>query len=110
MDFMWAFTGVLIDRSNVEQIETVGNKFYHYGIEQWIQLDNFTKELPVKDSEPYVCKFLHSSYGTLFYKHEASGKVSEYIARWHEDEVKVRNLFSEVYNLIKNKGVTERNL
>lgn len=53
---------------------------------------------------------MHSSYGTLFHKHEASGKVSEYIARWHEDEVKVRNLFSGVFNMIKNTGVTERNL
>lgn len=26
----FGFTGVLVDRSNVEQIETVGNKFYHY--------------------------------------------------------------------------------
>lgn len=91
---MWAFTGVLVDRSNIEQIETVGNKFYHHGIEEWIHLKNITKELAVKDAEPYKCNFMHSSYGTLFHKHEASGKVSEYIARWHEDEIKVRNLFS----------------
>lgn len=26
----WAFTGVLVDRSNIEQIETVNNKFYNF--------------------------------------------------------------------------------
>lgn len=26
----WAFTGVLVDRSNIEQIETLGNKFFHH--------------------------------------------------------------------------------
>lgn len=25
----WAFTGTLVDRSNIEQIETLGNKFFH---------------------------------------------------------------------------------
>jgi hypothetical protein len=27
--FNWGFTGVLVDRSNIEQIETVGNRFFH---------------------------------------------------------------------------------
>ena len=27
----WAFTGILVDRSNIEQIETLGNKFFHHG-------------------------------------------------------------------------------
>jgi hypothetical protein len=51
---------------------------------------------------------MHSSYGTLYEKHNASGKASEYIARWHENEPRVRNLFSEIYNLIKNQGNAER--
>lgn len=82
---MWAFTGVLIDRSNIEQIETVGNKFYHHGIEEWVQLRNESQIIDVKDEESHTCSFMHSSYGTLYEKHNASGKVSEYIARWHEN-------------------------
>jgi len=73
-------------------------------------LKNVSKELPVKDSDPHKCNFMHSSYGTLFHKHDASGKVSEYIARWHEDENKVRNLFTGIFNMIRNTGVAERNL
>jgi hypothetical protein len=34
----WAFTGVLVDRSNIEQIETLGNKFFHRDSETWIKL------------------------------------------------------------------------
>ena len=34
----WAFTGVLVDRSNIEQIETLGNKFFHKDSEMWIKL------------------------------------------------------------------------
>jgi hypothetical protein len=34
----WAFTGILVDRSNIEQIETLGNKFFHHGSETWIKL------------------------------------------------------------------------
>lgn len=73
-------------------------------------LDNVTKEIQVKDAEPYQCKFMHSSYGTIFEKHNSTGKISEYITRWHEDEPKVRNLFSQVFNLIKNTGKTKNNL
>jgi acyl-homoserine lactone acylase PvdQ len=29
----WSFTGVLVDRTNIEQIETVGSKFYHHDTE-----------------------------------------------------------------------------
>jgi hypothetical protein len=34
----WAFTGIHMDRSNIEQIETVGMKFYHHDSESWIKL------------------------------------------------------------------------
>lgn len=34
----WGFTGVLVDRSNVEQIETINNKFYNHDTEEWIPL------------------------------------------------------------------------
>lgn len=44
----WAFTGVLTDRSNIELIETLGNKFYHHGSETWIKLENITLEIKVK--------------------------------------------------------------
>ena len=33
LTFGWSFTGVLVDRSNIEEIETVGNKFYHHDTE-----------------------------------------------------------------------------
>lgn len=36
----WSFTGVLVDRSNIEEIETVGNKFYHHDTEEWLKLDS----------------------------------------------------------------------
>lgn len=29
------------------------------------------------------CSYTHSSYGTLYEKHDSEGKNSEYIARWH---------------------------
>ena len=38
--FAWAFTGVLLDRSNVEEIEIVGDKFYNHETEEWIKLDS----------------------------------------------------------------------
>ena len=38
--FAWAFTGVLLDRSNVEQIEILGDKFYNHETEEWIKLDS----------------------------------------------------------------------
>ena len=82
----WAFTGVLVDRSNIEQIETLGNKFYHHDSEVWIKLVNTTLPIKIKgEEEPFECKFVHSTYGTLYEKHESltGGKVSEYIARWH---------------------------
>lgn len=81
----WAFTGVLTDRSNIEQIETLGNKFYHHGSETWIRLQNVSYSILVKGEEPRECKFVHSTYGTLYEKHQSfdGGKVSEYIARWH---------------------------
>jgi len=39
---------------------------------------------------------VHSNYGTLYEKHKSidGGKVSEYIARWHEKEKKVIVVFS----------------
>ena len=66
----WAFTGVLVDRSNIEQIETLGNKFYHHDSEIWIKLDNTTLPIKIKgEEEPFECKFVHSTYGTLYDKH-----------------------------------------
>jgi hypothetical protein len=62
----------------------VGNKFYHHGIEEWVKLQNVSTEIKIKDAEPETCTFMHSSYGTLYQKHNRTGKVSEYIARWHE--------------------------
>ena len=51
------------------------------------------------EEEPYQCKFIHSAYGTLYEKHHPidGGKISEYIARWHEKEKKVRVVFSELF-------------
>ena len=47
---------------------------------------------------------MHSAYGTLYSKQDRKGKVSEYISRWHENEKKVRVIFSDLYELIKNNG------
>lgn len=71
-------------------------------------MKNVSSQIDVKDAEPFTCSFMHSSYGTLYEKHNASGKVSEYIARWHENEPRVRNLFTEIFNLIQNSGKAER--
>lgn len=48
----WAFTGTLVDRSNIEQIETLGTKFFHHGSETWVKLENVTHSIKVKDQEP----------------------------------------------------------
>jgi hypothetical protein len=106
----WAFTGVLMDRSNIEQIETLGSKFFHHDSETWIKLNNITEIVKVKGEEPFECKFVHSTYGTLYEKHTSSdgGKVSEYIARWHEKEAKVRVVFSHLLDLVLNEGSTNK--
>lgn len=56
------------------------------------------------EEEDYVCTFMHSSFGTLYEKHRGTGKLEEYVVRWHEDERRVRNLFSEVWHLVINQG------
>jgi hypothetical protein len=62
----WAFTGVLVDRSNIEQIETLGNKFFHRDSETWIKLENVSLPIKIYGEEPSECKFVHSSFGTLY--------------------------------------------
>ena len=57
------------------------------------------------EGEKKTCKFLTSPYGTLYGKSDRKGKVQEYISRWHENERKVRVLFSELYAMIRNDGV-----
>lgn len=99
----WAFTGVLVDRSNVEQIEVVKNKFYNHETEEWIELDSEEYEIPGTNGK--ICKFMTSPYGTLYTKNDREGKVQEYISRWHEKEKKVRNVFTDVLDVIRKGGV-----
>ena len=100
-----------MDRSNIEQIETLGNKFFHSDSEMWIKLENQTHQIKVKGEEDKECKYVHSNYGTLYEKHKSeSGKVSEYIARWHEKEKKVRVVFSQLFDLVLNDGASSVNL
>ena len=94
---------MLLDRSNVEEIEIVGDKFYNHETEEWIKLDS--QEFELTGSEGKTCKFITSPYGALYTKRDSKGKVQEYIATWHEDEQRVRVLFSEVLSLIRSEGV-----
>jgi hypothetical protein len=89
----------------------LGNKFFHRDSETWIKLESVSLPINILGEEPAECKFVHSSFGTLYEKHESeSGKVSEYIARWHEKEKKVRVLFSELYELILSHGSSPKQL
>lgn len=94
---------MLVDRSNIEQIETVGNKFYNFDTEEWVKLE--TEEFEIDGSNGKTCKFLTSPYGTLYSKSDRKGKNQEYISRWHENEKKVRVLFQELFEFVKNDGV-----
>lgn len=67
----WAFTGVLVDRSNIQQIETLGNKFFHRDSEVWIKLNNVSLPINILGEEPAECKFVHSNFGTLYEKHHS---------------------------------------
>ena len=51
-----------------------------------------------------MCSFMFSAYGTLYEKKNLSGKVSEYISRWREDEKRVRNVFTGLHRTIQNDG------
>jgi hypothetical protein len=51
---------------------------------------------------------MHSIYGSLYTKQERKGKVSEYISRWHENEGKVRNIFTDLHQLIRDNGILEQ--
>ncbi len=42
-----------------------------------------THEISVAGADPFICKYVHSNYGTLFEKKNRTGKTSEYIAKWH---------------------------
>lgn len=44
----WAFSGILIDRTNVEQIETTGMRFFDEDNERWVKIKKVEDSIKVK--------------------------------------------------------------
>ena len=44
----WAFSGTLIDRTNVEQIETTGMKFFDEDNERWVKIKKIEDSIKVQ--------------------------------------------------------------
>ena len=61
----------------------MGNRFYDHESEEWIKLKN--ESITIAGADGKVCSFVHSPLGTLYNKHNTTGKASEYIVKWHEN-------------------------
>ena len=98
----WAFSGILIDRTNVEQIETTGMRFFDEDNERWVKIKKVEDSIKVKGKEDHNVTYYWSKEGPLISKSESKSKIREFIVKWHENEPRVRVLFSELVTLLKN--------
>lgn len=101
-DIAWAFTGMLVDRTNIEQLEISKYKYFDEDSERWIKVKNVTQQIKVKGEEEFQHQFYWTESGPLVNNPNTDSKVREYIIKWREDEPKVRLLFSQIVDLISN--------
>jgi len=47
-DIAWAFTGIVVDRTNIEQLEISKFKYFEENSERWIKVKNVTQNIKVK--------------------------------------------------------------
>jgi len=101
-DVAWAFTGIMVDRTNIEQIEISKYKYFEEESERWIKVKNITQAIKVKGEEDYINNFYWTEQGPLVSNPSSDAKVREYFIKWRENEQKVRLLFSQMVDLVKN--------
>lgn len=92
----WAFTGILVDRTNVESLEISKYKYFDELAEKWIKVKNITENIKVKGEEDYIVRYYLTEHGPLFRPPKSEAKQRENIMKRRENEPKLRNIFSRI--------------
>ena len=97
-----------MDRTNVEQIETTGMRYFDEENERWVKIRKIEDSIKVKGEEDYNVSYHWSQEGPLIQKSDSKSKIKEYIVKWHENEPKGQKTLLGANKLVKEPKLPSR--